>query len=151
MYDTTGQEYSSYGSSDAKSDFDKNFEPHKKKYNKQINDLILVAYDCRLRIKALEERVSMTRTTFCLVLPKTETYTDFSKVKEIFKRFNVREHPECENKSLYEMNEIYYFIDVCSLDELALLQQKLDSKLRIDYTEKIPVIIPEDDFEDDWE
>lgn len=112
--------------------------------------ILTTNYDDVVKLKALEERVFMTRTTFCLVLPKTDTYTNFDKVKEIFKRFNVREHPECENKSLYEMKEIYYFIDVCSLDELALLQQKLDSKLRIDYTEKIPVIIPEDDFEDDW-
>ena len=150
MYDTTGQGIG-YSNSDAEFDFNKNFEPHKNKYDKQISDLILVTYDCRLRIKALEERVSMMRTTFCMVLPKTETYTDFDKVKEIFKRFNIREHPECENKSLYETREIYYFIDVCSLDELALLQHMLGSKLRIDYTEKIPVIIPEDDFEDDWQ
>lgn len=87
------------------------------------------------------------KTTFILALNEynydTSDY-DNTELKEALSRFNAKEInlPGC----LYTRkgyNE--YYIQLESLDDLALLQQKLGSRLLIDFNETIPTIAIEEE------
>lgn len=129
----------------SKSDFKRDFEEAIKPYEKQINDMTVILHDNCQRIKFLEKNIS--KTTFILELNEYDyegSDYDNTELKEALSRFNAKEinMPGC----LYDRNGYnQYYIQLQTLDDLALLQQKLGSRLFIDFSQTTPRIATEEE------
>ena len=131
------QSISSYNESDFKRDFEKFIKP----YNKTINDMTIILHDCCQRVKLLEKNIS--ETTFILEIQEDE-FNDID-LKKVLSRFSgvEKELYGC----LYDRNGYNeYYVKLQTLDDLALLQQKLGARLFIDFNRTIPRIALEENI-----